>query len=220
MTREPKFISEDDLDSFEVWLKYQRVTPANPDELAEWRASFEEAKASKSAKVSLMKLESRPMAPGEYRYGVAVRDEDSNLWLTLWVRRSPRPEYFIMIPRGDRGWNPHTSYHVDGRLHSKSFRHIIGRVQKRQRLDGTFRGTEHLGGFGGHGPKSVGAVCDPKSFSGILEVPPGILGPRDGTVVVDLVEPGREPEVPWANLVRQQTFRDADPWVVIRVAKS
>jgi hypothetical protein len=127
-----KFISEDDLDSFEIWLKYQRVNPTNPDELAEWRASFEEEKASKSAKVGLMKLESRPMAPGEYRYGVAVRDEDANLWLTLWVRRSPKPDYFIMMPRGDRGWNPHTSYHVDGRLHSKSFRHIIGRVQKRQ----------------------------------------------------------------------------------------
>lgn len=45
----------------------------------------------------------------------------------------------------------------------------------------------------GHGPKSVGAICDPTAFSGVVEVPPGVLGPHDGTVVVDLVEPGCEP---------------------------
>jgi hypothetical protein len=53
---------------------------------------------------------------------VAVR-EDSDLWLTLWVRRSPKGEFFVMVPRGDRGWNPHTSYHLDGTLHMKSFGH-------------------------------------------------------------------------------------------------
>jgi hypothetical protein len=62
-------------------------------------------------KVGLMKL--KLMASGEYRYAVAVRDEDANLWLTLWVSRSQKGEFFIFIPRGDRDWDPHTSYHID-----------------------------------------------------------------------------------------------------------
>jgi hypothetical protein len=42
--------------------------------------------------------------------------------------------------------------------------------------------------FGGHGPKTVGAVCDPTNFSDVVEVPPGILGPKyNGFVAVDLV---------------------------------
>jgi len=218
--KRPAFTSEDDLDEFEGWLRYQKVNPANSDEMAMWRAYFDGVRAEKLAttKVGLMKLP--PLRAGEYRYAVAVRDETGRLRLTLWVRRDPKGEYFVMLPRKDRRWDPHASYHRDGRLHSKSYGRKLLPAQKRQPLNETFRGTENIGAFGGHGPKSVGAVCDPNAFSGILEVPIGLLGPRDGTVAVDLVEPGREPAVPWANVVRQQTFRDVVPWVVIRVVKS
>jgi hypothetical protein len=58
-----------------------------------------------------MKL--RPI-PGEYRYAVAIR-EAASLWLTLWLRRSPKPEFFVMQPRSDRGWDPHVSYHFNGK---------------------------------------------------------------------------------------------------------
>jgi len=166
-----------------------------------------------------MKLQS---VPGEHRYAVAVR-EPTGLWLTLWVRRSRKGEFFVMVPRGDRDWDPHTSYHLDGTLHMKSFDHKFGPPQKRQPLTGAFRGTEHLGIYGGHGPKSIGAVCDPTAFSGIVEVGPGVLGPRDGWVTVDLVEPDCEPiiAVPNANIVRREVFRDAPPpWIVITVGSS
>ena len=66
-------------------------------------------------KVGLMKLQS---LPGEHRYAVAIR-EGSELWLTLWVRRSPKGEFFVMVPRADRGWDPHNSYHLDGTFHGK-----------------------------------------------------------------------------------------------------
>ncbi len=212
-----EFISEDDLKSFEGWFKYQGFDPATatPDQLAQWRAIFDDAmeRSSATPKVGLMDLP--PLEPGEHRYAVAVR-EGSDLWLTLWVRRSPKGEFFVMVPRGARGWNPHASYHLDGRFHSKSFGRKFG-GQNRQPLTGRFRGTENLGGHGGHGPKSVGAVCDPAAFSGVVEVPAGVLGPRDGTVVVDLVEPDHEP-ISWPfKEVARQTFRDAEPWVVIRV---
>ena len=58
------FISEDDLSTFEGWLKYQ---------------GFDAAQLS--------------------------------------------PE----VPRGDRGWTPHTTYHLDCTLHMKSFGHKLSR---------------------------------------------------------------------------------------------
>ncbi|MGA7385643.1 MAG: hypothetical protein WBW81_13420, partial [Methylocella sp.] len=139
-----EFISEDDLKTFEGWLRYQAVdaATATPDELAMWRGLFDEVseRGVATPKVGLMKLQP---VPGEHRYAVVVR-EGSDLWLTLWVRRSRKGEFFVMVPRGDRDWDVHTSYHLDGTLHMKSF----GRTHhlpKRQPLTGKFQGTEHLG---------------------------------------------------------------------------
>jgi hypothetical protein len=114
--------------------------------------------------MGLMKLRA---GPGEKLYGVAVRDD--GLWLVLWVRRNRSGEFFVMVPRPKEGWDPHTSYHRDGTFHAKSFGHKF-QVQQRQSLTGEFRGTEHLGAYGGYGPKSVGAVCDPSAFTGVVEV--------------------------------------------------
>jgi len=84
--------------------------------------------------------------PSEYRYAVAVQGSD--LWLTLWVRCSRKGEFFVMLPRGDRDWNPHASYHSDGTLHIKSSGDkVIER--KNQPLTGTFRGNEDLGSHAG-----------------------------------------------------------------------
>src|SRR5262245_66669028 len=98
--------------------------------------------------------------PGEHRYAVAVQ-AGSDLWLTVWVRRSRKGEFFIILPRGDRDWDPHTSYHLDGTLHMKSHGRKVLRAQKLQALTGEFRGSEHLGVYSGHGPKRVGVICDP-----------------------------------------------------------
>jgi len=88
---------------------------------------------------------------------VAVR-EGSHLWLTLWVRRSPKGEFFVMVPRGDRDWDPHTSYHFDGTFHMKSFGNKFI-TQKRQPLTGQFGGTEHLGAYSGfERPTSVTVI--------------------------------------------------------------
>jgi hypothetical protein len=89
--------------------------------------------------------------------------------------------------------------------------------KKLQPLTGRFRGTEHLGAHGGHGPKTVGAICDPAAFCDVLELLPGVLGPSDGEVHVDLVEPGCDPISACGDLVRQEIFKDAEPWIVIWV---
>jgi hypothetical protein len=215
-----EFTSEDDLKTFEGWMRYQGVDPAttSPEDLAEWHHIFDDVteRAAKFPKVGRMKLQP---VPGELRYAVAVED-GANLWLVLWVRRSRKGEFFVMRPCGDRDWDVHTSYHLDGALHMKSFDRKVFAPAKCQPLNGVFRGSQDLGFYAGYGPKGVGAICDPNDFSAVVAVAPGVLGPRDGGIKVDLVEPGHEPpEFAWAQIVSQHVFRDSLPWVVISVGR-
>ena len=46
------FISEDDLDTFEGWLRYQAVDPNTPD-LSQWRSTYDEAVKNRSPAVGL-----------------------------------------------------------------------------------------------------------------------------------------------------------------------
>jgi hypothetical protein len=156
------FISEHDLLSFGGWLRYQGADPAamTPEQLTEWQGMFDDVmeRRKTSPKVGLMKLQ---RVPGEQKYAVAIPD-GSNLWLTMWVRCNHKGEIIIMYPRGDCDWQPHASYHVDGRLHQKSYGFKTLPMQ-RQRLDGVFKGSENLGRYKGHGTVT-GAVCEPNAF--------------------------------------------------------
>jgi len=95
------FISDDDLLTFEGYLKHQAVDVATvtPEELKMWRSIFDEGIRRREAgsKVGSMKLQ---RVPGEEKYAVAIQ-KGSNLWLTLWVRCSRKGEVFIMYPRGN-----------------------------------------------------------------------------------------------------------------------
>jgi hypothetical protein len=209
------FTSEDDLKTFEGWLEYQGYDPTMlaPDDLAKWRDHYNEISKGADTKIGLMKLGSS--LTGDRIYAVAVND--SGLWLTLWVRRSWKREFFVFMPRAD-GSNVHASYHCNGTFHQKT----EGRVtfsKQLQPLDRPFKGTEALGGYMGHGPKTVGAICDPNVFAGVVELPCGLLGPRAGQVLVDLVEPGCDPMWWPGEMVREEVFDDAVPWIVIRVFK-
>jgi hypothetical protein len=152
--------------------------------------------------------------PDEYFYAVAIRD-GADLWLMLWVKRSSKGEFFVMIPR-DGDWDPHASYHRDGIVHQKSFGQKFG-VQNHQPLKERFRGTVHLGIFMGHSPEEGGVTCDPTAFAGVVEVAPGILGPLHGGVIVDLVEPGYKPSPVDKIIVQEKVFCDFEPWIVIRI---
>jgi hypothetical protein len=211
------FIDEDNLNTFDGWLNYQSIDPreASPDELAMLREDYESR--STNPKVGLMKLLPLRLA-GDHLYGVAVRD-GANLWLALWFRRNKKGEFFILLPQAEPGWDRHAAYHLDGTYHYKSYGRVRTKLT-RQPLTGAFRGTEHLGCFAGYAPKGVGAVCDPAAFRGIVEVPLGILGPRHGSVVIDLVEPGHEPATWSEPIVLSKVFCDFIPWVVFRVAAS
>jgi hypothetical protein len=211
-------MSEDALKTLDGWLRYQAIDPltATTEELEKWRGYFEEVQRTAAGMSKVGQMQLRP-SPGQHLYAVAVRN-GTELWLTLWVRRSLKGEFFVFQPRADRSSNhPHTSYHLDGTLHVK-IHGLKTRWQRRQPLSGKFSGTEHLGVYGGHGPRTVGAICDPLAFTGIVEVANGILGPRDGSVAVDLVEPGCEPiDFSASGIITRRVFRDAVPWVVITV---
>jgi hypothetical protein len=195
-----EFISEDDLRTFEIWMRYQDFDAPTEEELARWRPIFDEARLQCEAnpQVGLMKLS----VPGEYRYAVAVR-EGAGLWLLLWVRRSQKGEFFVLRPTGDRDWIPHTSYHLNGNVYMKSHRRKV-MTWKRQPLTGPFHGTVDLGTQFGYAPKGVGAICDPTAFTGVVEVPPGVLGLTQGAIGVALVEPGHQPPDLWLHEVFTQ----------------
>jgi hypothetical protein len=59
------FISEDDLNTFEGWLKYQAIDLATltPDELKQWREVFEEGQKNKDPKMGLMQLKALSLHP-------------------------------------------------------------------------------------------------------------------------------------------------------------
>ena len=53
----------------------------------------------------------------------------------------------------------------------------------------------------------------------MIEIEPGILGPRDGYVAVDLVEPGCDPLDLFNPVTHERAFKDSIPWIVVRVGK-
>jgi hypothetical protein len=99
-----EFISEDDLLTFEGWSKYQGADLATmpPDDLTLWKECFEQAKRAQetSPKVGLMRLR---RVPGQEQYAVAIRN-GSDLWLTLWVRCSPKGRFLFCTRAGIGVW--------------------------------------------------------------------------------------------------------------------
>ena len=180
-----------------------------------WRDVFDEKTQlqENSSRVGLMKLR---VVEGEQKYAVALQD-DSGLWLTMWVRCTRKGEIFIMYPRGDRDWDAHASYHLDGTLHQKSHG-AKTQTLKRQPLGASFKGSEHLGSYAGHG-KSSGAVCDPKAFDEVVAIGPEILGPIHGFIAFDLVQAGYEPK-PNPGVIRRVCTRGARPSLIITVCQA
>jgi hypothetical protein len=205
-----------DLDTFEGWVKYQQLDlHGQPEEtVAIARLAFETAKARRAAARSAVAF-NQPCPAGEYRYAVAIAD-GADLRLALVIRRSRKAECFILYPR-DGEWDPHSSYHHDGKYHHKSHGQKMGIVSPRQRLD-QFVGTEHLGSFLGFG--TAAPICDPANFTSVLKVPTGILGSTHGRVLVDLVQPGVRPNSlhrDGLQIIREETYVDCSPGVVIAI---
>jgi hypothetical protein len=205
-----EFISEDNLQTFEEWLKYQALDTSmmTTEELATWRVCFEETRKQRSSsKVGLMNLKT---VPGENKYAVAVR-EGTDLFLVLWVRRNQKGEYFVLKPVSDTQLDLQSRYHRDGTLHHK--------IVKQKGLPAQKSPSFPI--MNGFTPKDTGAICDPKAFTGIVEVASGILGPWHGYIGVVLAEPDSGlPNYTWAyEILTQTVFREVSPHVVVSIMR-
>jgi hypothetical protein len=115
-------LTEDDLETFEGWLKFQSFFgPLSPDDRAELRRHFDRIQNEKALTTPIGSIRLPSLRPDEYRYGVAVQ-EGPKSWLWCGFVEIPRAIIYVMIPRADSEWAIHTSYHRDGRFHMKSHR--------------------------------------------------------------------------------------------------
>jgi hypothetical protein len=195
---------------FEQWLRDQDIDPATVPDLPKLREAYDQAQLTAEA---IRQTSLNPGSTGGFGYAVAIQD-GSDLRATLWVKRSSK--ICVVLQPRDRDWNPHVTYHVDGRYHSKSY-NMKSPPQQRQRLDG-FKGSENLGYFGGHG--TAVPKCDPLRFTAVMTVEPGVLEGTRGGVLVDLVEPGVAPNPlhrqPY-EVLQERIFTDCVPHLVMAV---
>jgi hypothetical protein len=92
-----------------------------------------------------------------------------------------------------------------------------GVVRRLQPLNGTFPADSASWRLRWIWSQENSSGVQPRAFHGVLELPTGVLGPRDGTVIVDLVEPYFRP-ISWPNVIREVARKDVVPCVVIGVA--
>jgi hypothetical protein len=205
-----EFISDDDPQTFEAWLTYQALDTSlmTTEELATWRCCFEDTRKQRAS--SQGGLRNLKPVPGESKYAVAVR-EGTDLFLVLWVRRNLQGEYCVLKPMRDGPVNLHGSSHSDDTLHH--------RIVKQKFLSDQKSPTFSI--MNGFTPRQTGAICDPKAFTGIVEVASGILGPEHGCIGVSLAEPGFGlPDYTWAyQVLTQMVFREVSPHVVVSIMR-
>jgi hypothetical protein len=156
-------------------------------------------------------------------YGVGVRDATG---LRLLARIARRPSgIFYLIPRtnaefgieADRNWDPHVSYHTDGRHHVKSFDQRVSSPYYRQPLDQRFSGAEPLfdQSFQPGELSGVPALVDTSPLAQVFEIPAASIDSTTVYVIsVSLLAPHAAlPQRDWLAVVAEQTFRDAEPWI-------
>ena len=207
------------MDDFETWLNHQGIAKDSltSERLARIRQDFDEA-AQRTANWSAQPAPSRSLRTSDRRYAVAIQD-GHGLGLTFWIKRSAKGEIFLLYPR-EPEMNPHASYHRDGTYHQNSYGLPMS-PRNLQPLDSGFRGTEHLGTFGGHGAGP--RITDSSAFDDVMVAPPGVLSGRRGCIVVDLVEPGARPAPHHREMMRivaERIHKDSSPWIVVAIAAS
>lgn len=206
--------------TFEEWLKDVQGVDAQTlkaEEQAFWRQSYAAAMA-RAQRWREQQAPSRQQLQRDRRYAIAI-DDGTGLGLTFWIKRSSRGEIFLLYPR-EAEMDPHASYHLDGTFHYKSYGRIMS-SERRQPLNANFKGAEHLGKFGGHGPGP--RIQELDHFDDVIVPPPNSLGGRFGSILVDLVSPG-EPAVQrhreGIRIVAERVYEDAIPWIIVAIASS
>jgi hypothetical protein len=164
----------------------------------------------------------------ERMFAVAVRD-GNDLFLWMRLRRAARNDIYYVLPTGReddpewKKWNPHGSWHRDGRLHHKSFNMRMSPAEVRQEPNSELKGTHNLvtRGIASDEPRAFGVTCDPTKFSDVMEIPVGILSPKryETYTSIDVTEPGMQPRLMGGSekLLKQRVFDDAMPHIAVTV---
>jgi hypothetical protein len=162
----------------------------------------------------------------ERMLAIAVRD-GADLFLWIRLRRAARTDIYYVLPTGRENelewekWNPHGSWHRDGRLHHKSFDQKIFPAEPRQKPDAEFKGTYNLltRGIASDESRAFGVRCDPTKFSEIMEIPAGILSPKhyETHTSIDVSEPSLKPLLMGGaeEILLQRIFDDAIPHITV-----
>lgn len=151
---------------------------------------------------------------------IAIAIRDTDLFLMATVVRTQASDVYVNWPRDHApDWKPHTSYHASGQYHQKTFGTALD-IQKKQKPDVNFKGTKCVVSFGvaAGEHKAVNVPCNSSVFNSVFEVPIALVGPKKYStwLYVDLVEPDVEPTLfPGATILKQETYRDAAPWIVL-----
>jgi hypothetical protein len=117
-------------------------------------------------------------------FAIAVHDND-DLFLWIRLRRAARTDIYYVLPTGRednpdwKKWDPHGSWHRDGKVHHKSFDQKMLQ-EKRQKPDSQFKGTRQLisRGIALDEPRAFGVRCDPRKFSEVMTIPVDILSSK------------------------------------------
>jgi hypothetical protein len=164
----------------------------------------------------------------ERMFGIAVRD-GTDLFLWMRLRRAARTDIYYVLPTGReddpewKEWNPHGSWHRNGRLHHKTFDHKMFPAQPKQEPNAAFKGTHNLitRGIASDEPRTFGVRCERTKFSEIMEIPAGILSPKryETYTSIDVSEAGLKPFLMGGGeeILSQRVFDDAIPHITVTV---
>jgi len=160
-------------------------------------------------------------------YAIAVRDND-DLFLVARVHRNTRGGVFVAVPRPGRlGWDPHSSYHPDGRYYVKTYDRPH-HIQLLQKPDANFRGTHNMSTLpiASFEPREINVRGKAEAFAEVFEVHVSELRPEEYSTYlsVDLTEPDRQPSIyrgvgsGGAKILRQASFQEAIPWIWVTLS--
>ena len=162
-------------------------------------------------------------------YAVIVRYGPSDTRLFARIIRKNKGDVVVAwsidepkTPSRVPAWNPHATYHKDGRQHSKSYdRPNI--VKYKQRPNSVFKGCEQIEATNADRMRSNLPPCSPTDFDDVFEVPVHMIsGKQNQFVSVDLVEPGIEPIrlTGHDKVLLEAKFKDSVPWIVVTLGES
>lgn len=144
------------------------------------------------------------------------------------VRRCPQGHIYVVFAAGQhrpklagKAYDPHASWHLDGRYHNKSYDRVWQRRQ-RQCLD-SFVGAEYflLTTITPIGSEKL-PQCDVAKFDRVIEIDRATLEHQSKMLSMDLVSPGISPPAHaiGESLIEQWSFQDQAPWIVLSLYNS